>query len=226
MSLLLAARALCQACGAEVPSRLAASVNADRRPDMRDSILDGSFQCEDCTGCGGRLRFPLHLSYVDAGRGQWILAEAAEAADQWNELETGAREVFRQAYGPQAPPAARELGRDLTPRLVFGWAALREKLLARDMGVDDVTLELLKVAIIREVPDPPMSGRTELRLTGGDGAELAFVWFEAETEAELASLSVPRAAYDAVAGDPAPWKPLRDEFTDALFVDVRRLFLG
>jgi hypothetical protein len=226
MSLLLAAKAVCQACGTEVPSRLAASVNADRRPDMRASILDGTFQCVDCTGCGGRLRFPLHLSYVDTSHGQWILAEAAEAASQWRELEARAREIFDQAHGPQAPAVARELGQSLIPRVVFGWAALREKLLARDLELDDVTLELLKIAIIREVPDPPISDRTELRLTSGDGAELAFAWFEAETEAELATLSIPRATYDALADDPVPWQALRADFANAMFVDLRRLFFG
>ena len=30
--------------------RLAASVNADRRPDLREAILEGSFQAETCPG--------------------------------------------------------------------------------------------------------------------------------------------------------------------------------
>src|ERR1051326_2096279 len=127
MSLLLDAKAICRTCGTAVPSRLAASVNADRRPDLRDEIINGGFQSEVCPGCGENLRFPLHLSYIDNNRGQWILAEAAGEAPNWLAHETEARAIYNDAYGPGAPPAAQEMGRELKARVVFGWASLREK---------------------------------------------------------------------------------------------------
>lgn len=57
---------------------------------------------------------------------------------------------------------------------MFGWAALREKLICQDLGVDDTTLEFLKMAIMRDVERPPVADETELRLTGGDVDTLEF----------------------------------------------------
>jgi|SRR5689334_3449797 len=226
MSLLLEAKAICQGCGAAMPSRLAASVNADRRPDLRDDIMAGAFQAEICPGCGAKLRFPLHLSYIDNLRGQWILAEGAEAAPNWRNIETEARLIFNDAHGPGSPLVARELGRGLVPRVVFGWASLREKLLVRELNLDDLTLELLKMVILREIPDPPLADQNELRLTGADEEQLHLAWIESASETELLGLSVPREAYTAIETDSVPWLALRQSFADAYFVDFRRLFLS
>jgi hypothetical protein len=225
MSLLLNAKAICQECGAATPSRLAASVNADRRPDLRDDIMAGAFQSVDCSGCGVALRFPLHLSYVDNRRGQWILAHGVETVPTWRATEADARSIFNDAYGPGAPPVAQELGHDLVPRIVFGWSSLREKLLIRDLGLDDVTLELLKLAILRQVPGAPLADQTELRLIGADDSAFQLVWIESASEEALTGLSVPRDAYDAIDTDPEPWLPLRERFAGALFIDLRRLIL-
>jgi hypothetical protein len=225
MSLLLKAKAICQGCGTAVPSRLAASVNADRRPDLRVGIMTGGFQSEVCPSCGAKLRFPLHLSYIDNRRGQWILAEGADAAPDWERMETEARSIFTDAYGPDSPQAAQELGQGLLPRIVFGWPSLREKLLVREVDLDDITLEILKLVILREVPDPPLADQNELRLTGTDTGQLQLTWIESASETELMDLSVPREAYDAIDVDPVPWLELRQKFIGAYFVDLRRLFL-
>lgn len=112
------------------------------------------------------------------------------------------------------------------PQLVFGWPALREKLIGADLALDDMTLELLKIMIMRDVQGPPMADQTELRLTGGDGETLDFSWVVSATEARLASLPVPREIYEDVAGDPRSWEALRSEFTGHLFVDLNRLVAG
>lgn len=225
MSLLLDAKAICHGCGAATPSRLAASVNADRRPDLRDDIMSGAFQAIVCSGCGANLRFPLHLSYIDNRRGQWILAESCDSVPKWRMREVEARSIFDDAYGPDAPPAAQEMGRTLLPRIVFGWSSLREKLLARELDLDDVTLEVLKMVILREVPEAPLADQTELRLTGADDTDFQFAWIESASEMELTGLAVPRDVYNAIDTDPVPWLGLRQHFTDACFVDIRRLFL-
>lgn len=41
--------ATCPACGAELEAETVASVNADRRPDLRDAILDGIFSADLAT---------------------------------------------------------------------------------------------------------------------------------------------------------------------------------
>jgi hypothetical protein len=88
-------RATCDRCGAEARFNLAASVNADRRPDLRGAIADGTFQAETCAGCGAALRLPVHLSYLDLGRRQWVLAEDPVALPVWRDAEQHARRVLR-----------------------------------------------------------------------------------------------------------------------------------
>lgn len=222
MSLFVNAKTKCQ-CGRETEVRLCASVNAGRRPDLRQGILDGTFQAETCLVCGASLRLPVHLSYLDIARHQWILAEAIDLLPEWRSVEKEAQAVFDGTYGSRAPKPAREVGAALRPRLVFGWPALRESLMADELGLEAVALELLKIAVMRTVPEPPLGDASELRLTGCDGRDLRLAWVDASSEQELASLTVSRALYDDVAADPKPWAALRAGLEGRLFVDLRRL---
>jgi hypothetical protein len=226
MSMFFSVQATCDRCGTGTSFRLAASVNADRRPDLRQAIMDGTFQAETCPGCGAALRLPLHLSYLDLGRGQWVLAEHTEALPVWREAEQHAREVFEGTYGKNASGPAQELGTGLRPRLVFGWAAFRELLQADLLGLDAVGLELLKLVLLRTVPNAPIAEDTELRLIGGAGEMLEFLWVEGRTEKPLTGLSVSRETYDAVEVNAPDWAKLRRELRGALFVDYRRLFMA
>jgi hypothetical protein len=217
---------ICPACGTQTEVERSSSVNADLRPDLRDAILDGSFQAEPCAKCGESLRLPPHLTLLNLGRAQWIMAEPADMLDQWAEVEKEAQATYDETFGDHAPPAAREIGKDLRARLVFGWSALREKLIARDLDLDDVTLELMKIAIMRTVDNPPLADQTELRLAGGDDRRLDFAWVVTETEAVLSRLTVPRGIYDNVAADTTAFAPLRAQFDGKLLVDLRRMISG
>lgn len=225
MSLFVNAKTTCQ-CGRETEVRLCASVNAARRPDLRQEILDGTFQAETCPVCSASLRLPVHLSYLDIARHQWILAEAIDLLPEWRSVEAEALTVFDRTYGSRAPQPAREVGAELRPRLVFGWPALRESLMGDELGLEAVALELLKIAIMRTVPDPPLGDISELRLAGGDGPDLHLAWVDASSEQELASLTIGRALYDDVLADPKPWAALRAELEGRLFVDVKRLIFA
>jgi hypothetical protein len=209
MSIFNDAEAICGKCGHRQPVALVASVNADRRPDLRQAILDGSFQAHDCPDCGTPMRLPAHLAYIDLGRGQWILVQSADAMADWQGAEGEARDVFEQAFGTAASEAAREIGEGLTPRLVFGWPALREKLVCRELALDDTTLELLKIALMRDVPGPALADESELRLTGGENGSLNFSWVASATEQRLSSVEVPRDAYEDVADEAEDWQALR-----------------
>ncbi|MDE2006264.1 MAG: CpXC domain-containing protein [Rhodospirillales bacterium] len=223
MSIFLPATATCPVCNATKEVELAASVNADRRPDLREAILDGSFQAVACPKCDSPMRLPARITYLDVGRGQWILMDSAGARDDWAAGEAMARGVYDEAFGPDAPEFSREIGADLHARLVFGWPALREKVLCQSLGLDDTMLELLKIAVMRDVPGAPIAEATELRLVGGDDETLRFAWFNALTEEQLANLEVPRDAYDSLEEEPEGWDELRANFKDSLFVDLRRI---
>ena len=162
MSLFHSASLNCPKCGTTANVERTASVNADRRPDLRDAIKDGTFQAIQCEKCGMPLRLPPHLTYLDVGRGSWILVEPPSLLEQWPEVEDEVFDVYAHAFGDEAPQIAQEIGEGLRPRLVFGWTALREKLICEDLGLDDTTLELLKMAIMRDVQHPPLADQTEL----------------------------------------------------------------
>ena len=52
MSLFETTKLPCPLCGTEVSFNAVHSVNADRRPDLRDAIIAGTFQQEACSSCG------------------------------------------------------------------------------------------------------------------------------------------------------------------------------
>jgi hypothetical protein len=216
----------CPECGAAVGFKAVMSVNADRRPDLRAAILDGSFQRQPCPSCGKVFRLDPALTYIDVGRGQWIAVFPVAKLGHWKELEEEARVTFAHAYGPQAPAAARKRGARLKQRITFGWGGLREKLVAAEHRLDDVTLELAKLAILRHSETSPVSSETDLRLIDVEGEVLVMAWLQAANEAIVEKLRVPKEVCDAIAADPAGWQALRDEIAAGLFVDMNRLLVA
>jgi hypothetical protein len=216
----------CPECGTGVAFKAVLSVNADRRPDLRAAVLDGSFQRAPCPACGKPFRLDPEFTYIDVGRGQWIAAYPAVKLGHWKELEGQARATFDQAYGAHAPPVVRKRGAGMKPRIAFGWAGLREKLVAADHRLDDVTLELAKLAILRNSETSPVSSETDLRLIDVEGEVLVMAWIRAANEAIVEKLRVPRALCDDIAADPAGWQALRDDLSAGLFVDMNRLLVA
>lgn len=225
MSMFEATQAVCPVCGAEAKFDVVMSVNADRRPDLRAAILDESFQRQSCAACGASFRVAPDLNYLDVGRGRWIAAHPPAEVSDWLALEDRDRATFDQAYGAGAAQPAREVGAGLQARITFGWPGLREKLLAADQDLDDVELELLKLAIIRSSEEAALRDDTELRLVAARGDELEFAWLGLMTEQVLETLVVPWAAYDEIRRD-AGWAELRARFAGALYVDLNRFMVA
>jgi hypothetical protein len=165
MSLFRPATLACPSCEAPVEFQVCGSLNADRRPDLRQQVIDGTFQRGTCKKCSTTFRLDPELVYLDVGRNQWISAYPINRVGEWEEIEALAREAFSKSYGEKSSADFQELGNDLKPRLVFGWAALQEKILLGENGFDDVEFELLKIALLRGLDDPPIADDAELRLT-------------------------------------------------------------
>jgi len=87
-------------------------------------------------------------------------------------------------------------------------------------------LELLKIAMLRTIPDPPYADAHELRLTGGDADILRLSWIAAESEERLESVDIDNGVYDDIAGDPQGWSALRANLAGHLFVDLKRLIFA
>ena len=231
MSLLTPIDLACPRCASPTPFESVQSVNADRRPDMRHAILRGEFQRKTCAACGESFRLDAGFVYVDLGRRQWIAAQPVTGVDTWDQREAGVRSLFESAYGGQAPAAARRLGAGLSPRLVFGWSALREKLIAAEASIDDTVLELLKMAMLRNLDSTPFSADSTLRLIGFDETSLVTAWVRNPDDALAEARTVPRDLYedivaDLARGDASAWRPVHAEFEHKLFVDCDRMLVS
>ncbi|MGZ5267551.1 MAG: CpXC domain-containing protein [Caldimonas sp.] len=217
----------CPWCDAPQEMGIVASVNADRRPDMRRAMLDDSFQRGRCEACGTKYRAEPDLTWMDGAHKLWVLVEPPRQLADWPALEDVARTAFERAYGPEASPSAQRLGRGMRSRIAFGWAGLREKLLCAEHGLDDATLELMKFALLRTLDDIPLADDAELRLVGVDGKRLDFAWVRSNSDRVLETMSASRAVFEEIERDESgAWSDLREAVSAGPFVDVNRLLVG
>jgi hypothetical protein len=225
MSYFQTEKVACPSCANDVEFDVVFSVNAVARPDLRQAILEESFQRESCSECGLAFRVDPAFTYLDAEGKQWILVRPFADRQEWPSMEDYARKFYDIAFGPTAPAASRRIGQGMACRIVFGWNALKEKLLALDLGLDDATLELTKLALIRTSEKSPMSDDTELRFLAANDKSMLFGWYEAETGKVLETLELPRQAYEQIAADQSAWKELHDQVAAGPMVDVSRMWV-
>ena len=224
MSLFQTATVNCPACSKPVEFGVVDSLNADRRPDLRAAILDRSFQTQRCA-CGETFRLEPRMTYLDVRRKQWILVEPLHKLAEWSALEEKARTTFEAAYGARAAAAARKVAVGMQVRVTFGWAALHEKLLCREHGIDDVILEIIKATLLRTQPNTPLADDTELRLVDVLDDKLRMCWLRATTEGILEDLRIPRSLCDDITSDPDGYQRLSSQLTAGPFVDLHRVLV-
>ena len=222
MSIFRNADIACPSCKSIVHFELVHSVNADRRPDLRQAILDRSFQRKTCPACGFVFRMEPEFSYIDIKRGQYIAVWPASRQGEAHELEERSQSAFERAFGSKAPSEAKAIGKKIVARMVFGWAALNEKLLAAEAGIDDRTLELVKLGAIRNLDRAPIGTGVEFRLVEARPDALMLGWIETAVDHLLDVVSVPRAALGEIEAAPEDWASLRDDIGSGLFVDYRK----
>ncbi|GHF37386.1 CpXC domain-containing protein [Seohaeicola zhoushanensis] len=226
MSLFSQMNVLCPNCGKTQNIAGVGSVNADRRPDLRAAIMDDSFQMMICGDCGTAFRLEPLFNYLEVDKGLWIAAMPGREMPEYIEVEDRAMGVFEISYGERAPAAAKAIGKDLKPRVTFGWPGVKEKLTIDELGLDDVIVEKLKLELMRRLPEVPLGPGTELRLMGGGESALSFAWVQTVGEAQEQGFSVDRALYDEIAGNEAGWAKIHARLTDGPFVDMQKLYMG
>jgi hypothetical protein len=215
----------CPACSTPVTFELVYSVAADRRPDLREAILDGSFQRKACPACDTSFRADPEFSYMDIRRGQYIGVWPASKREDWRDCAERTQQVFDEMLGAGATPEAQELGKKLEPRAVFGWAALVEKILAKQAGIDDRTLEIAKAAVMRTLETMPLPGALEFRLLRLEGDDPVFGWVRSADGTASGAVRVPRQLVADIDAAPDTWRELRDSVGDGLVVDFQREML-
>jgi len=216
----------CKACGTALTFELVHSISADRRPDLRDAILDGSFQRGTCPTCGTEFRVEPEFVYMDIGRGQYIGVWPASKRGEWKDWAQKTRDAFEGTLGKSAPPEAKRIGDKLAVRTVFGWPALLEKVLARQLEIDDRTLEAGKLAVMRSEEEVPLPGHQELRLVGEQDGDALLAWVGAPLgEDTPPMLRVPRQLFADIDAEPATWQALREQVAEGDVVDFQRELL-
>lgn len=215
----------CPGCGVEQGFKAVRSVNAGRHARLRDEILADTFQTARCASCGASFRPQPAFSYFDEPLGLWINVRPMQDIEDWAAQEQQTRDTHAMTFTITAPATVQEMGERLTPRLVFGWSGLREKILARQHGLDDVTLELAKLALIRAGAVQRFDDDTELRLAFVDGDELGFVLLSGPEEEPVQTLTGPAALLSDIEAHPEAWAALREQLSEGFFVDVDRLFV-
>lgn len=211
----------CPRCGVEAVHTVAVSINAGRRPDLRDAMLAGAFQGFDCAACGQPYRVEDPFVYVDFERREWVSHYPPAREAEWPRLEGEPLEDWRQSMVVHAAPAARAKSAGMKLRAVFGLAALREKLLCFAHGVDDGWLEVLKLDLMR-TPRPDGIGfhaDARPRLVAVLPDDLVF-------GTRSGPFSVPRAEVQALARDALEWSEAYEAVTRGAYVDVGRILLA
>ena len=226
MSLFMTMNVTCPHCDETTTMEAVGSLNADRRADLRQQVLDGTFQQIACPKCQEIFRLAPEFSYLHVGKNQWIAAMPSTSMVDFREEESEASHSFSVAYGAEAPAASQLVGDSLKPRITFGWPALREKIFLADMDLEDDIVEIAKMELLRRLPQAPLNTEIELRLVGVDDALLTFLWINMNTEQVIEEIQVARSIYDQIAADPTPWVDLQKALNAGLFLDMKRLFMG
>ena len=226
MSLFTSIHVDCPACDHTNTMDAVGSVNADRRPDLRDDIIADAFQIITCAECSEGFRLQPEFNYLDVENGLWILALDVTALADHLIHEDRARDLFDISYGANAAPAAQEVGEALRCRVTFGWPAVREKVLTRIEGLDDIVLEMMKLNLLRRLPEAPIDFGVELRLMAVVDDMFELAWVMTESEEVQSIIRINRDAYDGIAENRVDWAGVEALLADGPFCDMQKLFLG
>lgn len=145
MSTLAAVTLKCPRCGAEVRGEVGVVVNLDQRLDLRAAILGRVFNTLVCA-CGERTLVVRTVAAIDFRRRQWIVCYPPFAEVHWLDLATAVQGTFERTLG--TVPAGDRGAQPFLVRVVFGYEALREKLVLFDAGLDDHAVEVEKVGVL------------------------------------------------------------------------------
>jgi hypothetical protein len=222
----------CPSCGHRFEVEIAIGLHVARLPRIRERLVDGTFQVYPCPACGESAVYEATVVYTDFERGEYVATETPNSAT-WQTAVARHQTIFRDCF-EAGPPLVQEMGARFKRRIVFGFRALREKLVLWDAGLDDRIVEAVKGDLLREEGESPRD--VVLRIARVlDGGHLLFAAYEpvqrpedlpadqpwvVQQPAPHDFLTAPAASYAARAAEPSaiardyPW------LSDDWFVDL------
>lgn len=209
-------------CGERYTVEVADGLHISLRPDIRQQILDGTFHRFFCPVCGMTTMIDKLISFTDFPRRQWFTIAPSTGLPWRSKWLAIARESFAATMVQNAPELVAGWSQEMTRRLMFGLASLREKLVASDAGLDDRVVELLKIQLIRELRDS-FASSDYFHLVAVTGEELTFE--RTHPDGLIRRFSVPRGMYDALAAAPDLGRLIELAFPDGLLIDHRAILV-
>lgn len=221
MSTFVPSRIACR-CGHGYDVEVANGLHISLRPDLRQQILDGTFHRFYCPVCGMTTMVDALLSFTDFPRRQWFTVAPSNGMPWRRKWLALARDSFQATMVNNAPEMVVGWGREMTRRLIFGLASLREKLIISDAGLDDRAVELLKIQLVRDLRGT-LSPDHYFHLTQVRDDKLTFE--RTHPDGLIRAFAVPRGLYDALARAPqlSAWSDLA--FPDGLLIDHRAMLV-
>lgn len=145
--------ATCPACEHRWTVDIARGLHITRLPQIREQLLTGRFQVHECPSCNSPTVFEATVVYTDFERHEYIACETAASAS-WQAAIARHQTVFRDCF-EHGPPIAQEIGKTFKRRLVYGFRALREKIVLWDAGLDDRVVEAVKGDLLKKERQAP-----------------------------------------------------------------------
>jgi len=218
----------CGHCGGAETHEVAKSINGPRAPEVVEAILSGTFQRFTCTHCEQPYVVEHPLVFIDFDASVWIYMYPREWEARWATLEVESRTSWRTNMIDNAPPIVREASGGFRLRTVFGLRGLQDKLICFESGLDDVTLELLKLDLLRSTPGLIMHPECRPALMAATAEEIVFqsVAREGDTQTKMVRMSVPRSRYEAIREDPVAWSAVHRRVSAGNYIDLGRIMLA
>ena len=218
MSTFEPARIRCR-CGHEQDVQLANGLHISKRPDIRQQILDGTFHRFSCPACGGSIQIETLLAYTDFPKQHWFTIVPDRDLDVRGERVAFAKHVFERNMVERTVPIMQELAPQMTQRVIFGLASLRDKLVCFDAALDDRLVEALKIQLLRDLGLALAPG-TYFYLAEVTGAELTFEYAPPDADGTK-QLTIPRTMLDELAHERAQLEAAVPELWNDIVVDYR-----
>lgn len=155
--------------GQLIEANLFDAMNVLRTPEKREEILKGQFHKVVAPDDTGELTIEKPFLYTDFDRNEVILVKPLSERYTWKKTSAELEQVIKQLPSNISPPETR------FTRVVFGLGELREKLLAREAGIDDRAIELFKVLLAYEHPIILQQPRLNVHLDKIDEQSLTFI---------------------------------------------------